>query len=259
MEIFIRNILKDTIKDDIIDQILSDSNSLDKFEAVFTSKAVDEYKNYEFFEQLGDLTINKFIVTYMYKLFPQLRSTNGVGVLASLRILYGSKETLSKLSEKVGFDKFIKCTAEERLDKTRFMNILEDVFEAFFGALEFIIDNLLSNGIGYIFCYRILEKIFNDMNISISYESIIDAKTRLNELKDEYKLNIRYKDNKTPEGDYISELFLDNKLVSTGTSNLKKTAQMIASKNALIWIEQNLGYKKEVPDRYKTIPKKIWY
>ncbi len=32
-------------------------------------------------EQLGDVSVNKFIVNYMYKRFPQLRNPNGVDVV----------------------------------------------------------------------------------------------------------------------------------------------------------------------------------
>lgn len=256
MESLIRDILKLSINDNMIDKILSES--LDKFQAAFTSRGFDSDENYEFFEQLGDLSINKFIVTYMSKRFPQLRSSNGVGVLASLRILYGSKETLSKLSEQLGLDKYVRCTSDERLDKNKFKNILEDVFEALFGAIEYSIDNIWFNGLGYIFTYNILEKIFNTLDICINYESLVDAKTRLNELKDEHKINIKYKDVKTKDGDFVSELYVNNILAGKGVSNVKKNAQIIASENGLKWIKKHLGIEKEIPERYRVLSKKIW-
>lgn len=256
METLIRNLLLKSVKPDMVDKILH--TSLDNFQAAFTSKEYDASENYEFFEQLGDLSINKFIVSYMGKRFPQLRSSNGVGVLASLRILYGSKDVLSTLSEKYQMDKFIRCTKDEMLDKNKFRNILEDVFEAFFGALEFSIDKLWFNGLGYISVYNILEKMFDDIKIEIDYESLVDAKTRLNELKDEKKLSLKYIDVKMDNGMFRTDLFVDSKFAGQGISNVKKNSQIIAAEQALKWIEINLGIKKDVPERFRIISNKIW-
>lgn len=257
MENFIRSLLRKSLKEDMVDKLLQ--VSYDRFQAAFTSKDYDNEKNYEFFEQLGDLSINKFIVTYMGTKFPQLKSSNGVGVLASLRILYGSKELLSSLSEKYGMDKYIRCTKEEIIDKNKFRSILEDVFEAFFGALEYSIDKLWYQGLGYVFVYDLLSKMFDEINISIDYETLVDAKTRLNELKDEHKINIKYKDSRTSDGNnFLSELFINNSLAGKGISNIKKNAQIYAAEEALKWIEQNLNIKKEIPERYKTISKHLW-
>lgn len=256
MENFIRDLLTKSLKEDMVDKILS--TSFDRFKAAFTSKDYNEHENYEFFEQLGDLSINKFIVTYMGYRFPQLKSSNGVGVLASLRILYGSKDTLSSLSEKYGMDKFIICTQEEMMDKNKFRNILEDVFEAFFGALEYSIDKLWYQGLGYVFVYDLLSKLFDELYISIDYENLVDAKTRLNELKDEYKINIKYKDSRLNDGMFVTELYVENKLAGRGLSNMKKNSQILAAEEALNWIEKNLKIKKEIPERYRTISEKLW-
>lgn len=256
MESFIRSILKKSLDDDMIDTLLQES--FDKFQAAFTSTDFNKLENYEFFEQLGDLSINKFIVTYMSKRFPQLRSSSGVGVLATLRILYGSKDVLSSLCEKYGFDKFIRLTKEEKLDKNRYRDILEDVFEAFFGALEFSIDSKWYHGMGYITVYRILSSMFDEFDISIDYETLVDAKTRLNELKDEHKLNIKYVDFKNNSGLFNTNLFLDNTKIGHGESNLKKNAQILAAEEGLIWLRVNRNIIKEIPNRYKIISNKTW-
>ncbi len=39
----------------------------------------------QMFEQLGDVSVNKFIVNYMYKRFPQLRNPNGVDVVGQTK------------------------------------------------------------------------------------------------------------------------------------------------------------------------------
>lgn len=256
MENFISNILNRGLNKNVIDNLLS--NSFDKLSAAFVTKDYDPIFNYEFFEQLGDLTINKFIVSYMGRRFPQLKSSDGVGVLATIRIKYASKEELSQISENLGFDKFIKCTQEELLDKNKYLSILEDVFEAFFGALEYSIDELYYQGLGFISVYNILKSIFDEMDFKIDYESLVDAKTILNEVRAEHKFNIKYIDKRLDNGIYFIELYIDGKLAGTGSSNMKKTAQIKASQEALIWVEQNLGIKKKIPNRFKNLSKKIW-
>lgn len=260
-EQFIRKILQRSISNEVIDKLLERFQEV--FKAVFTTKEIDRNFNYEFFEQLGDLTINKFIVTYASRKFPHLRSSNGVGVLAKIRILYGSKEELSKLTEKFGFNRHIICTKAEAADNNKLMSILEDVFEAFFGAVEFTMDKMYGNGIGYITAYKILESMYDEIDLNIDYEVLVDFKSRLNELKDEHKIGIRYQDIKNADETFTSKIHLtygdyNDVIIATGTSPVKKNAQTAAAEEALKWISENLNIVKYVPNKYKTLPKKIW-
>lgn len=256
-EEFLVQLLKRSLKTEEITEIIRDYKS--HLVAAFTSSEFDPDENYEFFEQIGDLSINKFIVTYMGRRFPQLRSSNGVGVLASLRILYGSKETLSRLAEKYGIDKYVRATQEEKVDKNKFRSILEDVFEALFGALEFAIDHKWNMpGLGYITVYRILSSMFDEQDIRIDYESLVDAKTRLNELKDEFKINLQYKDIKLDDGTFATDLYVNNVFSGRGQSSTKKAAQILAAQKGLDFLEHTRGLKKEVPQRYRIITQKTW-
>jgi ribonuclease III len=261
IENFVRKILKRGISDKIIDKILE--NYIEIYHAVFTTKEVDKEANYEFFEQLGDLTINKFIVTYTSRKFPHLKSSNGVGILAKVRILYASKDELSKLSEKLGFNKYIICTKEEAADNNKMMSILEDVFEAFWGATEFILNKMFYNEIGYTIIYNILESIYNEIDININYENLVDFKSRLNELKDEHKIGIKYIDFKNSDDTFTSKILLTyetyiDKVIALGISPVKKIAQTNAAEQALKWISENLNIVKYVPIKYKILPNKIW-
>lgn len=255
MESFLKNVMTRGVKEEIAEKILT--KNFDRFLAAFTSREVDREQNYEFFEQLGDLTINKFIVTYMTRRFPQLRSSDGVGILASLRILYGSKKTLSELCSRFGFDKHVRMSREENLDVQKFRDVLEDVFEAFFGAFEYSLEEIVP-GMGYLGCYRVLKSMFDELDVSIDYESLVDAKTRLNELKDEYKFNVRYVDIKRDDNMFFTELYVNNTLAGTGLSNFKKESQISAAETALGWIFKNMNIKKEAPERYRKIANKLW-
>lgn len=172
---------KGNIKQKYID-LLTTPESMEVFAAAFTSEQVDENNNYQVYEQLGDLTGNKFIVWYIYKRFPQLKCAEGVKVAARLRINLGSKNSFCSIAENFGFWDFISATNDLRQRKKK--PLLEDVFEAFLGATETILDEHTKIGVGYACVYKILGAIFDEIPISLKYEDLYDAKTRLKELFD---------------------------------------------------------------------------
>lgn len=172
---------KGNLKQKYIDIFTSEKN-LKIFSAAFTSEQIDENDNYQVYEQLGDLTLNKFIVWYIYTRFPQLKCAEGVKVAARLRINLGSKDSFSVIAEKLGFWDFISATNDLRQKKKK--PLLEDVFEAFIGAAESILDRETATGVGYSCVYKILSGIYNDIEISLRYEDLYDAKTRLKEVFD---------------------------------------------------------------------------
>lgn len=187
----IKNILKTSGVKHV--KTLTSPESMRIYSDAFTSESVDKNNNYQVLEQLGDLSANKFIAYYMYKKFPQLKCTEGVKVVARLRINYGSKNTFAKIAEQCGFWDYITATNELRLRERK--SLLEDVFEAFLGATEVILDRHTAEkfeqsddfvGVGYANVYKILKTIFDGMNISLDYNDLYDAKTRLKELFDLY-------------------------------------------------------------------------
>ena len=185
---FIASLLKKGgLKDRYID-LLTDEDSMKVYACAFTSELIDPVNNYQVLEQIGDLTGNKFIVNYMYDRFPQLDCVEGVKVVARLRINYGAKESFCEIARKYGFWKYISATNDLR---QRVMKpLLEDVFEAFLGATERIIDRRKRVGVGYAIVYDILTTIFNDIDISLKYEDLYDSKTRLKELFDLHENSI---------------------------------------------------------------------
>lgn len=262
---------KGNIKQKYID-ILTSPESMEIYASAFTSEQVDETNNYQVYEQLGDLTGNKFIVWYIYRRFPQLQCAEGVKVAARLRINLGSKNSFCSIAEKFGFWDFISATNDVRQRKKK--PLLEDVFEAFLGATETIIDTHTKTGVGYASVYKILSSIFDEINISLRYEDLYDAKTRLKELFDIHseKLGpIRYEEKREDLIAYSYIYRLDGArfetrpdgtinpnsivgryrkvLIGQGSAALKADAEQIASEDAL----KNLatqGYIKYAPSIY---------
>jgi len=178
---------KGNIKQKYID-LLTTSENMEIFASAFTSEQVDDNNNYQVYEQLGDLTGNKFIVWYIYKRFPQLKCAEGVKVAARLRINLGSKNSFCSIAENFGFWDFISATNDLRQRKKK--PLLEDVFEAFLGATETILDQNTKIGVGYACVYKILGAIFDEIPISLKYEDLYDSKTRLKELFDIHSDNL---------------------------------------------------------------------
>jgi dsRNA-specific ribonuclease len=192
----------------------------------------------------------------MYKRFPKLHCTKGVKVVARLRINYGSKQSFAQIAESLGFWSFITASEDERNRNKK--PLLEDTLEAFFGAIEYIIDNKTLHGVGYAVVYDILSVIFDAIDISLKYENLYDSKTRLKELFDFYgeKIgSIKYIDTKNEEKITKSTVYqiLGNNnqiIMGEGYASLKADAQQKAANYALNYLKKK-GFEKPVPEIYK--------
>jgi dsRNA-specific ribonuclease len=171
------------VKSKYVDKMITDEN-ISLYENGFTNKDYDVVNNYEFMELLGDVTCNKIIVWYLKKRFPILNNTDGVKVMARLRINLVSGKHFAAIAKKLGFLPYISYT-NETMNEKQLNSILEDVFEAFIGITETIIDKEY-DGLGYKVCYHIFEKILDEEYISLSYKDLYDPITRLKETFDYY-------------------------------------------------------------------------
>ena len=251
---------KGKLKPQYTEWLMSDE-SLKIFNDVFTSNTANVLENYEVYEQLGDITVNKFIVWYMYKRFPQLNCAQGVKIVARLRINYCSKQSFALIAESLGFWNYITATEEERNHNKK--PLLEDTLEAFFGAVEFIIDKNTLIGVGYAVVFDILETIFDNLHISLKYEDLYDAKTRLKELFDYSgdKLGtIKYEDDRNMDEKVtiscVYQITLQNNRIKIGegSASLKADAQQRAAQKAILFLK-NQGYFKPVPEVYAIFNK----
>jgi dsRNA-specific ribonuclease len=181
--------------------------------------------------------------------------------LTRLKIKFIQKKSFASLSEKLGFWPFISTSFNRNVTEDM-TNTLEDVFESFFGATEFIIDKKYKIGMGYKICYKIISKLLDKINISINYEELVDPKTRIKELFDHNK----HKGIGTIE--YIrtdQELCKYNKLcrssvkhipekgkpviIGSGEAYKYEEAEQIAATNALETLKLQ-GFIKTIPDEY---------
>ena len=160
-------------------------NHMEVYERAFTSKTHDPVKNYEDLEQKGDAAANDFLVWYFYNRFPQLDCPEGVPTIARLKIVYSSKTTFFTIAKKLNFWPYIRASRNEKDNRQK--SLLEDVFEAFIGATVDIFNKKVELGFGNIIASRILTSLFDDIKISLEYNDLYDAKTRLKEYFDNHK------------------------------------------------------------------------
>lgn len=207
------------------------------YEEAFTSPSINKVRNYEMFEHLGDATVNKFLVSYFIKRFPQLDCPSGVKIVARLKINYASKQSFYTIANNLGFWPFIVASPQVKATKKK--ALLEDVLEAFIGATEYIIDSRYQHtGIGYVVVARVLKQIFDRITISLAYEDLYDPKSRIKEYFDKNKhlgtLEFVYKAKKK-----LAYIYKQNKkcgktqLLMTGTGNLKSYAEQDAAMKLL--------------------------
>lgn len=185
-----RLLINSQLKPKYID-ILLDEYSISIYDIVFTHKSANSYNNYEFYELLGDKTVNKSIAWYLSRRFPELiKNLGGVEIMTKLITNLQSKKSLSAISSSLDFWKFI--TADETFRNTKKTNMLEDVFEAFIGATEYLIDERVSQGAGYSISYNIMKSILDqDNTISTEWEYVTDPITRLQETFNSGELRAR--------------------------------------------------------------------
>jgi|UniRef100_A0A6C0LY92 ribonuclease-3 len=208
--------------------------------------------SYERLEFLGDSLIGMIVANYLYNRFPDQNE----GFLSKIRTKIVNGRMLGYLSDKIGFPKFaiISKQVEETGGRNNF-KIMEDIFEAFIGALflDFQTENdkvqLPNNinispftGAGYFivesfiiyiienyidFCELIrLKNNYKDMLVSYMTHNLQD-------IPKFYEVKITIKDNIRIFTYCIKDR--NNSIIATSTGTNKKEAENNTAKEALIY------------------------
>lgn len=178
------------MKKEEIAKYLDIDRNMQKFVKAFTHRSFDPINNYEYFETLGDATLNKCVVWYFHRRFPELKETeNPSYVLTTLKIHNVSKEIFSELSLELGLDKYIRYRdiPDPKKQYKRVVidqKLISDVFEAVMGCLEDVIDDtekIPCMGVAPV--YNILYTAMNRVkNISLNIEKMVDSKSQITQI-----------------------------------------------------------------------------
>lgn len=178
-QLIIRILRKGNLTEEDIAFITNPDNML-IFQRAFQAPSVNATSNYDDLEFLGDASLKAFIPWYFFQRFPQIACSKDVSIMSQLNNKYRSKAAFSHLGEKLGLWPHIKYSPT----KFNKENLLEDVFEALFGALHKIVDDRYGFGVGFAVVSKVLKPIFDEIEIDLTYENLYDYKSRLvNHLK----------------------------------------------------------------------------
>lgn len=207
-------LMKDIIQTGLDQEIVLEDKDKDMFSDAFTHSSADPINNYEVLETLGDNIVNKAVVQYLTRRFPQINCPAGKEILSKLKISLVNWKSYSELAEKIGFLGHIYWNQRSKVP-INVGKLQEDVFESFFGTVSYIIDSAFGIGQGYKVCYKILEKILNKKDISLKYEDIVDPKTIIKEIFDPENIKnevgtFEYIQKNLPDGNIVREIKLNN-------------------------------------------------
>jgi len=174
------------LSDEEIDKILNEEGMKVMTSAVTHWSVGEEVDDYEVWETLGDVTLNKIMVWYMFRRFPEATSEE----LTEAKKINVSKGQFPVYAHTLNLPQYVRYRSVNyqsgknvltiSLDKS----IKEDTFEAFFGALEYLIDSRIILGSGYIVCYNIVSHILDQQQMTIDLSKIKDSITQLKEIFD---------------------------------------------------------------------------
>jgi dsRNA-specific ribonuclease len=233
------------------------------FSSAFTHSSADPDNNYEFYETIGDATLKKAIKWYISYRFPQINCPDGSDILTRMAIKLEQKKSFADIADRLGFLRFISRNMPDNMWNVKAIDsLLEDVFEAFFGVTELLLDQKYGIGVGYAVCYHIIANQLDKIDLPIDYEYLVDAKTRMKEMEDYYNKNHdmyflkRYvsPDENTGYNVYRYEL----KTRIPQGRQYKETLQVIgvpqtdeleAAESSYQWLKVN-GLVKEIPKEY---------
>ncbi len=191
------------------------------------SESNTKHHDYERLEFVGDSVIGFVTADLIFKLHPEMDQ----GLMSKLRSYLVCSKALSAYARKYNLYELIHIghsITKEQLVKSD--KILEDVFEAFIGALY------LDQGIEV--AYRVIKEIFSSDIEHTSIDDIVDAKTRLQEeIQSEYREAVRYEmvDEFGPPHDrtFVCQVLFNGIVLGKGSGKSKKSAEEAAAKDAL--------------------------
>ena len=204
-------------------------------------------EDYERLEFLGDAVVSIVVAKYLYERFPD----EDEGFLTKMRTKLVNGEMLGFLASKLGFGEFAIMSRhiEDKCKGRTSQHILEDIFEAFVGAmfLDFneidnynLLDNFYS-GIGFQICEKFIMHVIEE---HVDFSELILKNNNYKEMvnkyfKETYNSPINFSE-VSVDGGLNDRLYtinvLDNKnnILGTGIGKSKKKAEQYACKDTLI-------------------------
>lgn len=207
------------------------AHNIELFETAFThssynADAKTKHHDYERLEFLGDSYLGAVVSELAYKAHPDMAQ----GPLTKLKSALVSTESLAGYALKCEFDKYIRVGNSFNNEIAKSHSLLEDVFEAFIGAI--FLDQ------GYVTTRKfIISLIYPDIQ-SYQLKNSTDYKSRLQEdIQSEHRESVEYRlikeEGPAHDKTFTVEVLFDDIVLGVGTGSTKKKAEQEAAKAAL--------------------------
>lgn len=186
--------------------------------------------SYETIEFLGDSLLGNTIAKYLYKRYINFNIDEGF--LTKLKIRFVCGEQLAFLSKKLNFQKYmiISKHIEENCDGRENLNILEDIFESFLGAIFLDTNN---QDLVEQFIIQCIESFVDFSDVILNDNNYKDQILRY--FQHNYKIYPTYKTLKnTDDNKYCCKLYKGDEYIECGYGISKKKSEQEASKKALM-------------------------
>lgn len=240
--------------------LFTDDESMQIFRRAFIHPSVNSSYNYEQLEFSGDAVVNTCVAQYLRERFPRVINSK---YLTRLKHNLISKSDLSALSEKNGFLSHIYYDSRQVQRNTEeFTSMMEDVLEAFFGALIIVINKKKRNGVGFGVCYYLIKKMYDEREISLNYWDIFDPRSIIKELFDmlkwHFEKNTPYRKEGNgyratiygfPNGDREAKPENKTQLASV-VKGTKTEAEQSSAQNALYVLRKRYNIRPSYPSPY---------
>ena len=167
---YVYSILSSFVEDESVLLRMVDSQSMAIWAQAFTHETYSSDHNYESLETLGDgvlkYAFRKYLTATQTKITP--------AQISSLETYYMAKGFQSRTSTELGFPNWVRIGPS-----TMTINIVEDLFESFFGALDYVGDTI-EPGKGAAYSIAFLTLIFRSVTLDVK-RSLGNPKTLVNQ------------------------------------------------------------------------------
>jgi ribonuclease-3 len=192
----------------------------------YNADANTKHHDYERLEYLGDSVIGLVVSEVSYGARPEMSQ----GPLTKMKSALVSTNSLADLARSFDFPNYIRVGNSFSGDVSKANHLLEDVFEAFFGALY--LDQ------GFEVARRLLIDIFIGPIKAYNIEDTADYKSKLQEeMQAEHRESVVYEviSETGPSHDrhFVVHVMFDGIELGVGEGSTKKQAEQMAAKAAL--------------------------
>ncbi len=192
----------------------------------FNADANTKHKDYERLEFLGDSVLGAIVSELAYKARPDFDQ----GTLTKLKSYLVNSDSLASFAKEYHFDEYIRVGNSFAGNVSQSHRLLEDVFEAFLGAMYL--------DLGYNAVHKFLvSTLYRDIQ-KFNIDDMKDYKSRLQEeMQSEHRESVQYVIIKEwgPPHDrhFIARVLFEGVVLGEGEGHSKKVAEQMAAKAAL--------------------------